>query len=242
MPITFACPKCRESVTRSDSDAGSKIVCPVCNQKLRVPVPPTQADKTVLGELRPQDNQTIVGEMSPAPAPIASGSPIRCVCPQCRSIIKADPRRGGTRASCPGCGCPVEIPLPKAVLVEEVQVTPTVVSASVDSPAPATDPFSFAERETSDGRATGSRRSRSGPSRALVVAGIAGSIILIACMIGAVTYYVSSRSKPENVIVGRWQAWEEGKKHTLTFYRDGLVESYGEGVAAWPTINASCVS
>ena len=131
------------------------MLCPSCNQKLLVPTPPRLADKTMLGELQATDNRTLLGEVLPAPTagpsrlPVplssgvpalmsaAAGSPIRCVCPQCNALIKADPRRAGTRAACPGCGCPVEIPLPKAELLEDV---PPVRMRPAVQPTPPSQP------------------------------------------------------------------------------------------------------
>src|SRR5215216_493799 len=48
MPVRFACPSCRSAFTVPDGDAGKKAECPVCRQRVRVPVP--RRLKTVLGE------------------------------------------------------------------------------------------------------------------------------------------------------------------------------------------------
>src|SRR5579859_2167497 len=127
MPITFMCPNCRGSLTRPDSDAGTKIFCPSCNQKLRVPVPPRPTDKTMLGELQGPDNRTLLAEIVSSAPTIAS--PLRCICPQCQVVIAAHPNSAGERIACPGCGCSVELPLLKAELVQEGSRPPAVSSA-----------------------------------------------------------------------------------------------------------------
>ncbi|MBL8792740.1 MAG: paraquat-inducible protein A, partial [Planctomycetia bacterium] len=35
--IAFTCPKCQHQLTRHDNEAGSKIPCPACGQRLQVP-------------------------------------------------------------------------------------------------------------------------------------------------------------------------------------------------------------
>ena len=37
--IAFSCPKCRTKLQRDDAEAGTKIWCPSCNQKLLVSEP-----------------------------------------------------------------------------------------------------------------------------------------------------------------------------------------------------------
>jgi DNA-directed RNA polymerase subunit RPC12/RpoP len=69
MPISFRCPTCRECLTVENDQAGTKVACITCGQKLLVPVPapppkPAANNKTVLGELEPM----------PVPAPPAAPS------------------------------------------------------------------------------------------------------------------------------------------------------------------------
>ncbi|WP_020474927.1 hypothetical protein [Zavarzinella formosa] len=47
MPIPLRCPSCKTSLPVADSDAGQKIFCPSCGQKILVPIP---RNKTVLAE------------------------------------------------------------------------------------------------------------------------------------------------------------------------------------------------
>src|SRR5438067_1268109 len=51
--ISFSCPTCREVIQVREETAGTKMPCPRCGQKLRVPSP---ADNpTVAGHLLPHD-------------------------------------------------------------------------------------------------------------------------------------------------------------------------------------------
>ena len=47
--IRFGCPRCKAVLERPDSDAGSKLSCPSCQQRLQIPLPPEH--KTVVGNL-----------------------------------------------------------------------------------------------------------------------------------------------------------------------------------------------
>jgi len=38
--IALRCPKCRASLQRADVEAGDKMRCPLCNQKLLLPTLP----------------------------------------------------------------------------------------------------------------------------------------------------------------------------------------------------------
>ena len=47
--IRFSCPRCKSVLDSPDQQAGNKIECPKCQQRLQIPLPPR--NKTVLGEL-----------------------------------------------------------------------------------------------------------------------------------------------------------------------------------------------
>ncbi|MBL8798739.1 MAG: DUF4190 domain-containing protein [Planctomycetia bacterium] len=66
--------------------------------------------------------------------------PIRFACPNCKTTVSAPPERAGTKAKCPGCKLPLEIPLPRGELLEE---RPPVQHITQAPPQPAADPFSF---------------------------------------------------------------------------------------------------
>lgn len=74
--ITFNCASCKFSLTRADDEAGQKVLCPQCGQKLRVPQPPPPPkDKTLLGQLQsPTAQQTLLGELPTQPATQAAAS------------------------------------------------------------------------------------------------------------------------------------------------------------------------
>jgi hypothetical protein len=50
--IRFQCPACNVILQGSDAQAGNKIACPKCGQRLQIPQPP--ANPTVLGKVLPE--------------------------------------------------------------------------------------------------------------------------------------------------------------------------------------------
>jgi hypothetical protein len=229
MPITFACPQCRQSLTRPDTDAGTKTFCPSCHQKLRVPTPPRPTDRTMLGELKSTENRTLLGEMQPAAAAPPIASPIRCVCPQCRGIINADVRRAGTRATCPGCGCPVQIPLPKAELVEEVQPVPAGPTAQSVGPAseggePVQPNDHFALIDDGPRVVKAPRRHQRGrlPTWGWLVIIVAG-IAVVGSGVGGM-YFFGAREKPEDLIIGTWEGTVGQRTGRVFFHANGIYE------------------
>ncbi|HKB39285.1 MAG TPA: trypsin-like peptidase domain-containing protein, partial [Gemmataceae bacterium] len=68
--IRFSCPSCKTVLSVTAEQAGTKLGCPCCGQRLQVPQPPAPRpqDKTVLGALLPENVPT-------APRPAASPAP-----------------------------------------------------------------------------------------------------------------------------------------------------------------------
>jgi DNA-directed RNA polymerase subunit RPC12/RpoP len=62
--IAYSCPKCRSFLTAHDEDAGKKLACPSCGQRLQIP-PPPPPNKTVLGKLEEFDTpaRTVLGNL-----------------------------------------------------------------------------------------------------------------------------------------------------------------------------------
>jgi DNA-directed RNA polymerase subunit RPC12/RpoP len=48
--IRYRCPKCKKALTANDAEAGAKLDCPQCGQRLQVPTQPL--NKTILGEIQ----------------------------------------------------------------------------------------------------------------------------------------------------------------------------------------------
>ena len=59
--IRYLCPKCRQLLTAKDAEAGAKLSCTQCGQRLQVPTPPP--NKTMLGQLDEPANKTILGKL-----------------------------------------------------------------------------------------------------------------------------------------------------------------------------------
>jgi ssDNA-binding Zn-finger/Zn-ribbon topoisomerase 1 len=100
--IRFSCPTCRFQLEVLPSLAATKLLCPQCGQKLRVPTPPakkagtpTTCDQTLLGKLEDLPPPVITQEMmepdvelvpismlpapprAPSPVPAATADPFR---------------------------------------------------------------------------------------------------------------------------------------------------------------------
>lgn len=132
--IAFTCPACTMLLNVHDDQAGTKVPCPSCGQRLRVPQCPESESPTIMGKL--------VLPTSRTSAPDEGARTIRCVCPHCQAIIKAPPKAAGAKAPCPRCSLLVEIPVPKAGHVEEpLTVIPVRSSATPIAPPPATLPL-----------------------------------------------------------------------------------------------------
>jgi DNA-directed RNA polymerase subunit RPC12/RpoP len=65
--IRYLCPRCKKALAAQDREAGGKLNCPHCGQRLQVPVPPP--NKTMLGELEDRANRTVLGTLENAAAP-----------------------------------------------------------------------------------------------------------------------------------------------------------------------------
>lgn len=60
--IRYRCPKCRKALAAEDREAGAKLNCPHCSQRLQVPIPPPPS-KTMLGTLDDEPNKTVLGKL-----------------------------------------------------------------------------------------------------------------------------------------------------------------------------------
>src|SRR5688572_22842809 len=81
MTIRFACPSCKQQMDANESKAGSKLFCPKCGQKIKIPQPPPDPrKKTMLGELvgvQDARNKTVLAAAVPAPSavPVTPAAP-----------------------------------------------------------------------------------------------------------------------------------------------------------------------
>lgn len=90
--IAFSCPKCQTKLQRNDAEAGTKVLCPSCNQKLLVPTPSRlQGDATAASKIPPTKPDR---------------SPISVKCPSCELVGTVPSRFEGKRVTCQRCGTP----------------------------------------------------------------------------------------------------------------------------------------
>src|ERR1043166_7852117 len=80
--IRISCPRCKQVMVCQDREAGNKLHCPKCGQRLQVPVPPKA--KTVLAKLETKDTTLaprsarktdLAPEVTPVAFPVAKLAP-----------------------------------------------------------------------------------------------------------------------------------------------------------------------
>lgn len=195
--ISFQCPTCQTSAHVDELMAGQKIACPGCGQRLRVPAP---QDRTIMGELVPPSRAALQSVHS-TPA-ISATSVIRCVCPHCQATIKADGRKAGTRVACPRCRLQVEIPVPRAEVLEEVtSAPPRLMPAPIQAgPTPLPTPAPYAVDAEYGPRAVEPHRNRP-PSHALLICGLAIVLAVGLCTGLGIVYLVNANRESKEAEV-----------------------------------------
>jgi len=155
--IAFTCPRCENLLEHPDTEAGLKVRCPACNQKVRIPQPPPPPNQTLLGELQfPAESRavTVTGELFSEPqmlvspqtknqgtkgkdARSVSADPrIRFVCPSCGRSLKAPAGAVGKKGKCKRCGARMVIPAP----APEPEVIMEAAQPPVEMPLPGATP------------------------------------------------------------------------------------------------------
>jgi DNA-directed RNA polymerase subunit RPC12/RpoP len=112
--VRYLCPMCKKVLTANDAEAGGKLDCPQCGQRLEVPAPPL--NKTILGEI--QEGPEAAGT-EPRQGAFATPPPIRSAATEnIPTAIPVDPpgaqdKLGGDGSGigrlmpCPACGNPI---------------------------------------------------------------------------------------------------------------------------------------
>jgi DNA-directed RNA polymerase subunit RPC12/RpoP len=101
-PIKYTCPRCKAPLEAAASEAGTKLNCPKCSQRVQVPAAP----KPEPAAAAPGLNKTMLAsDESAAPRP-----PIKYNCPNCKKPLEAPADQGGTKRNCPACNQRLQIP------------------------------------------------------------------------------------------------------------------------------------
>lgn len=101
--IKYKCPRCRKELEAAVSEAGSKIFCPGCSQKIQVPnaPPPEPVPAPAPAGL----NKTMLAADESTAAP-----PIKFNCPGCKRPLEAPASKAGTKDYCPSCSQKYQVP------------------------------------------------------------------------------------------------------------------------------------
>jgi DNA-directed RNA polymerase subunit M/transcription elongation factor TFIIS len=99
--IRFSCPGCERVVEVADDEAGHKMSCPTCGQRLQVPAP----NRTVLGKLEPRAEEPARPQPKPAARDEADEDLVPVEdCPECGKALQVPEEDLGRRVECPRCG------------------------------------------------------------------------------------------------------------------------------------------
>lgn len=130
--IAFTCRTCSTVLDRPDSEAGTKIVCPSCGQRLLVPQAATAepAARPASDPARESSSAPVTGNDKP--------DKIRFNCPHCNAAIRASVRKAGASSTCPHCQGPLQVPVPGASRsFEKITLTPIELPADTGHQATA---------------------------------------------------------------------------------------------------------
>ncbi len=167
----------------------------------------------------------------PAPLPAPLTATIRCVCVSCQTVMETDSRFAGTRAACPTCQMPIDIPSPMPAPLPITPVAPQVVfnvvntaHASAAVPLPPEPPAAPPPR----------RVSYPVPPKKDETSSNLGCFLLFALVVltvGGLGIYGSGawkkmawfKPKPQEQILGTWKGYDVIRKQNvhLVFYGDG---------------------
>ncbi|MBY0527999.1 MAG: hypothetical protein K2R98_31670 [Gemmataceae bacterium] len=218
--IAFACPRCQTRLQLNDAEAGEKLPCPSCGQRLRVPTRTPTHDHTLIADVLPV--RTSEAARVPAALTASTAATLRCICPHCRTMVTAPHERAGSVTHCPRCHFPFEVPFPPAPTVSAPVVVNVLTSAMAAAPSTAA---AWAAHERLDGAPHQPRPSGRSAAWTAVFA-----FLLIVVAGGFSILWLSEQGpfkpKPQQRILGRWQYKDERnpkEKAILIFYKDGMV-------------------
>jgi len=108
--ICFSCPTCKFVLQSPAQDAGNKIECPKCGQRLLIPNPakPAASNKTVLGSLLPSSSGlTATSSRATGSVPQSTDAgTVDVTCPCCGRVIPLSPHELSLVIQCSRCLAP----------------------------------------------------------------------------------------------------------------------------------------
>jgi GYF domain 2 len=123
--IRFTCPRCKTILSRNDHEAGLKMSCSGCAQRVQIPQPPPRTDQTLLGELG--GPAAAYGKPSVATAPEWLADVRRAEqAPPAVSAVLPPPAIGSQQSHLPSVPIPSPSPVPVPL------VPPLPLSSPVD--------------------------------------------------------------------------------------------------------------
>ena len=116
--VRFHCTKCNKRLKARTEHAGRMVACSQCGTAVVVPTPDVQDSDLIglpgFGEPPPPP----WGAIPPMP-PLPSGPPPgEIACPHCSTTLADDPTMSGSVVTCPRCGQPFQMPMPRRLPVQ----------------------------------------------------------------------------------------------------------------------------
>src|SRR5262249_42337157 len=112
--VRFHCPRCQQLLESPDTEAGSKLPCPLCGHRLQIPSPPPPPppeNRTVLGVPEVPPDSVPVQVVNPAPqTPTPPESLIDFDCPYCGARLEIEEFMVGRPTRCPDCRRKLRVP------------------------------------------------------------------------------------------------------------------------------------
>lgn len=139
--IRFNCPRCKKPIEVAASEAGTKMACPGCSQRLQVPAAPAPAP-TPAAAPTPAINKTML---------VDSGPPIRYNCPACKKPLEAGSSEALTKKPCPSCGQRHQVPAPAAASKPNINKT-MLATESGSAGFPSSDAGTYTQTPAAQGR------------------------------------------------------------------------------------------
>jgi hypothetical protein len=186
-------------------------------------------------------------ESSPPTAPVAPNRTllarpeqmIRYTCPRCNKLLESPVSLAGQKLNCPGCGQRLQTPQPstphpvnKTLLAEEFSAPPAAApNRQAASPPPSAPPPRLSPGEAPPlppkkafGKVPAWVWYGAIPSVGLAIILAIFLAIILAISLVAVLIITQWGDSPHQRLLGTWDGFEGGTKHTLVFSSDGTME------------------
>ena len=125
-PLKFTCPRCNQTVTATDAQAGTRTQCPHCQQTIKVPGTPSSPINT-----KGQDRVQVVTSWG------SQTGELTLVCTHCQTPLQAHLDQVGQTITCSECLESILVELPSSTAPSEPPVQAADESQNPQQPSSA---------------------------------------------------------------------------------------------------------